>query len=221
MDVQWATQGGIKNGKTKTNQDSFLIDQVTLPNGDRYVGSYIDDKMHGGGTYTFANGDEYIGNFVDGKIRSKALSKQQRAVAGWHSPPPLPRQRSMLPSRMASSPAPSAKAGGKSMESGKGFAASPSDQQRTVGGWHAPPPAPATLTRLLSTPSRSYSLSPASESRRAPTELARSQSSQRSSVNLNVRKSPVACKLESPGDGMQRSLNMTLRPTVIFDLRHC
>ena len=39
---------------------------VTLPNGDKYVGEYKDDKKHGQGTLTSPDGDKYVGKFKDG-----------------------------------------------------------------------------------------------------------------------------------------------------------
>ena len=39
----------------------------TYDNGDKYVGEYKDDEMHGRGTYTYDNGDKYIGEYKDNK----------------------------------------------------------------------------------------------------------------------------------------------------------
>jgi hypothetical protein len=39
----------------------------TYANGDIYVGDFIDDKRTGQGTYTYANGDIYVGDFIDGE----------------------------------------------------------------------------------------------------------------------------------------------------------
>ena len=35
--------------------------------GDKYVGEWKDDLLHGQGTYTYANGDKYVGEFKDNK----------------------------------------------------------------------------------------------------------------------------------------------------------
>ena len=41
--------------------DSFrwtnCVETETYPNGDKYVGEYMDGKRNGQGTYTFANGN--------------------------------------------------------------------------------------------------------------------------------------------------------------------
>ena len=39
-----------------------------MPDGDKYVGEYKDDKRHGQGTYTYANGDKYVGEYKDDKM---------------------------------------------------------------------------------------------------------------------------------------------------------
>ena len=39
----------------------------TFPDGDKYVGEFIDDKGYGQGTYTYANGAKYVGEIKDGK----------------------------------------------------------------------------------------------------------------------------------------------------------
>jgi hypothetical protein len=35
--------------------------------GDKYVGEWKDDKIHGQGTYTYANGDKYVGEWKNDK----------------------------------------------------------------------------------------------------------------------------------------------------------
>ena len=37
----------------------------TYPNGDTYIGSWLNGAKHGKGVYTFANGAVYEGNFVN------------------------------------------------------------------------------------------------------------------------------------------------------------
>ena len=39
----------------------------TFANGDKYVGEFKEDKIHGQGTYTYANGGKYIGEYKDDK----------------------------------------------------------------------------------------------------------------------------------------------------------
>jgi hypothetical protein len=43
----------------------------TYENGDKYVGEFVNGKIHGKGIYTYANGDKYEGVFVNGKFTSK------------------------------------------------------------------------------------------------------------------------------------------------------
>ena len=37
----------------------------TFSNGDKYVGEFGDDELHGQGTATFANGNKYVGEYKD------------------------------------------------------------------------------------------------------------------------------------------------------------
>ena len=39
--------------------------------GDKYVGDWQNDKLHGQGTYTFANGDKYVGEHKDNKAHGQ------------------------------------------------------------------------------------------------------------------------------------------------------
>ena len=43
----------------------------TYASGNKYVGEWKDDKMHGQGTYTYANGDQYVGAFKDDKMHGQ------------------------------------------------------------------------------------------------------------------------------------------------------
>ena len=55
---------------------AFMFDD-----GDKYVGEWKEDKMHGHGTYTWANGEKYIGEFRDGRnsygVQYSALDRLQ------------------------------------------------------------------------------------------------------------------------------------------------
>jgi len=46
---------------------------MSWPNGDRYVGDWVDGKRTGVGVLTRANGDRYEGDFVDGKWSGKGV----------------------------------------------------------------------------------------------------------------------------------------------------
>ena len=39
----------------------------SFANGNRFEGSFQDNKIHGEGTYYFANGDRYVGTWMDGE----------------------------------------------------------------------------------------------------------------------------------------------------------
>tara|TARA_Y100000022_G_C13191013_1_gene348054 strand:- start:1 stop:468 length:468 start_codon:yes stop_codon:yes gene_type:complete len=39
----------------------------TWPDGDKYVGGFKDDNIHGQGTYTWPDGNKYVGEYKDGK----------------------------------------------------------------------------------------------------------------------------------------------------------
>ena len=43
----------------------------TYSNGDKYVGEYKNNKMHGQGTYTYADGEKYVGEFKNDKYVGK------------------------------------------------------------------------------------------------------------------------------------------------------
>ena len=48
----------LEDGSVYTGKCKYLF-----PNGDTYVGDYLNDRMNGNGTYTFAGGDSYTGAF--------------------------------------------------------------------------------------------------------------------------------------------------------------
>ena len=43
----------------------------TFASGDKYVGEWNSNKMHGQGSYTFANGEKYVGEWKDDKQNGK------------------------------------------------------------------------------------------------------------------------------------------------------
>ena len=45
----------------------------TWPDGRKYDGDYVDNKMHGKGVYTWPDGAKYDGDFVDDKIHGKGV----------------------------------------------------------------------------------------------------------------------------------------------------
>ena len=53
----------------------------TFDDGDKYVGEWKEDQMHGHGVYTWANGEKYIGEFRDGRntygVQYSALGRLQ------------------------------------------------------------------------------------------------------------------------------------------------
>jgi len=44
-----------------------------LPSGDKYVGEFKDDKIHGDGVWYYIDGSRFIGKFIDGKCDNKGL----------------------------------------------------------------------------------------------------------------------------------------------------
>ena len=44
---------------------------LTMPNGDKYVGEFLDHKPNGQGTITWTNGTKYVGEVSDGKMNGK------------------------------------------------------------------------------------------------------------------------------------------------------
>ena len=43
------------------------IKNETYPNGDIFIGKYLDGKINGQGTISYSNGDKYVGEFKNGK----------------------------------------------------------------------------------------------------------------------------------------------------------
>lgn len=44
---------------------------LTYADGDRYIGQWVDGKMNGQGTYIYADGDKYEGEWKDDKRHGK------------------------------------------------------------------------------------------------------------------------------------------------------
>lgn len=65
---------------------SNCIGNVTLANGDKYVGEWRDGKMNGQGTYTYSNGNRYVGEWWDDKKNGRGIytwSNGNSYVGGW------------------------------------------------------------------------------------------------------------------------------------------
>ena len=41
---------------------------LTFPNGDKYVGEWVNDLKYGQGIFTYPDGNKYVGGWKDGKI---------------------------------------------------------------------------------------------------------------------------------------------------------
>ena len=53
----------------KDSEDIIIIKEkrtYIFPNGDKYVGEYIDEQRHGKGIFTSTKGDKYVGEWKDG-----------------------------------------------------------------------------------------------------------------------------------------------------------
>ena len=46
---------------------------VTLDNGDRYIGEVLNNKMHGHGTYLDANGNKYVGEWKNNMMEGYGI----------------------------------------------------------------------------------------------------------------------------------------------------
>ena len=60
--------------RRKDNEDIIIIKEkrtYIFPNGDKYVGEYMDEKRHGKGTFTSTKGDKYVGDFRYGFFNGK------------------------------------------------------------------------------------------------------------------------------------------------------
>ena len=58
---------GEKNEENVQKEEKLQTIDTTFSNGDRYVGEWKDNKMHGQGTCTYASGGKYIGKWKDNK----------------------------------------------------------------------------------------------------------------------------------------------------------
>ena len=69
--------GGFAQSRLKkcpTNQSQryhICYGTYTTPNGNKYVGEWLNNKRHGKGTYIFANGNKYVGEYRNGKWHGK------------------------------------------------------------------------------------------------------------------------------------------------------
>jgi len=52
----------------KSNKGSLMLNS-----GDKYVGEFKNDKIHGEGVWYYIDGSRFIGNFNEGKCDSKGL----------------------------------------------------------------------------------------------------------------------------------------------------
>ncbi len=51
--------------------------ELTLADGDKYVGQFVDDQMSGHGVLTFTDGRVYSGSFVDDKMHGEGELKKK------------------------------------------------------------------------------------------------------------------------------------------------
>jgi hypothetical protein len=49
--------------------------EINLTDGSKYKGSIVNGKMHGSGTYTWPNGDQYVGEFIENRASGGWLYK--------------------------------------------------------------------------------------------------------------------------------------------------
>jgi hypothetical protein len=58
------------------------------PDGNKYVGEWTNNKMHGQGTYTYANGKTDKGIWKDGDLEyaQKVTSQKKYDTTPWYSP---------------------------------------------------------------------------------------------------------------------------------------
>jgi hypothetical protein len=58
-------------GDRATSFWTNCVGTVTGPSGEKYVGEFRDDKLHGQGTFTASNGVKYVGEFRDDKMHGQ------------------------------------------------------------------------------------------------------------------------------------------------------
>ena len=58
----------IFKGYLDQNYHIIKEGKIYFPNGDKYIGSFLNDQLHGWGTYYFARGDSWTGPFYNGKF---------------------------------------------------------------------------------------------------------------------------------------------------------
>ena len=60
--------------------------KMTFPNGDKFIGSYIDGKFHGEGEYIWANGSSWVGNYTNDKRNGMGVftsKKGSKTISSW------------------------------------------------------------------------------------------------------------------------------------------
>lgn len=68
-------QAPMAKEDTKVPNKPQIMETVskTFNNGNKYVGTIKDGKMHGKGTYTFKQGTKYVGEFVNGRMEGNGV----------------------------------------------------------------------------------------------------------------------------------------------------
>ena len=64
---------GCAGNRTVSEGDLLysVMNTISFPDGDKYVGELNNGLPHGNGTYTYSNGDKYIGVWNNGKYNGK------------------------------------------------------------------------------------------------------------------------------------------------------
>ena len=72
-DKVWENQKKIENGHGA----------YTRPNGDKYVGEFMDGLSHGQGTYTWKDGQKYVGEWKYGMLNGQGILKSPEYSLIW------------------------------------------------------------------------------------------------------------------------------------------
>jgi len=59
---------GIDRAKCLSPSQRSSKQNMTFPNGNSYVGTCVDGRMHGEGLYVWRDGSEYTGEFINGRV---------------------------------------------------------------------------------------------------------------------------------------------------------